>query len=85
MNIRSLTYTLRLPVLWLIRLYQNTLSFDHGPLKHLYPEGFCQFYPTCSEYGHQAITKNGLVVGGFKTALRILRCNPWSAGGVDTP
>jgi putative membrane protein insertion efficiency factor len=43
----------------------------------------CRYYPTCSEYGYQAISRYGLVKGGAKTAWRILRCNPWSAGGYD--
>ncbi|OGU30745.1 MAG: membrane protein insertion efficiency factor YidD [Ignavibacteria bacterium GWA2_35_9] len=43
----------------------------------------CRFYPTCSEYGIQAITKYGAIKGGLKTAWRILRCNPLNKGGYD--
>jgi hypothetical protein len=43
----------------------------------------CRFYPTCSEYGIEAITKYGVIKGGIKTAWRILRCNPLSKGGYD--
>lgn len=75
----------RKPFLWLIRLYQKTISPDHGWYKSLFPNGYCRFYPTCSEYGYQTIQKNGLIVGLFKTSWRILRCNPWSKGGVDVP
>jgi putative membrane protein insertion efficiency factor len=75
----------RLPFLVLIKLYQRTLSPDHGPLKAVFPEGYCRFYPTCSEYGYQTIKKRGLVVGSFKTFWRVLRCNPWGKGGVDLP
>ena len=67
----------------LIRLYQRTLSFDHGPFKFLYPHGFCRFNPTCSDYTYQAIQKYGLWKGGWKGAWRILRCNPFSKGGND--
>ncbi|HQM18724.1 MAG TPA: membrane protein insertion efficiency factor YidD [Candidatus Paceibacterota bacterium] len=67
----------------LIRLYQKTLSFDHGPLKVFYPYGFCRFTPTCSEYGIQAIEKYGPIKGGFKSAWRIIRCNPFNKGGYD--
>ncbi len=70
-------------VISLIRLYQKTLSFDHGPLKAFYPHGFCRFYPSCSEYSAQAIDKYGLIKGGFKACWRILRCNPWNKGGYD--
>ena len=61
--------------LWAIRGYQRVIS----PL--LPPS--CRFYPSCSEYGYQAISRYGLWRGGLKTAWRILRCNPWSDGGYD--
>lgn len=75
----------RLLVLKLIRLYQKTLSPDHGPFSALHPYGYCKFHPTCSEYGYQAITKYGLACGSFKAMWRVLRCHPWSKGGVDEP
>jgi putative membrane protein insertion efficiency factor len=45
----------------------------------------CRFYPSCSEYGLQAIERHGAVLGGTLTAWRIARCNPWCEGGVDEP
>ncbi len=66
-----------------ILLYQKTLSFDHGPLKFLYPLGYCRYYPTCSEYSRQAILKKGVFFGIILSIWRILRCNPWSKGGID--
>jgi len=78
-----LSHLLRKGAVRLIRLYQKTLSLDHGPLKMLYPHGFCRFNPTCSEYGAEAITKYGIIRGGLLTAWRILRCNPWNKGGND--
>ncbi len=68
---------------FLIRLYQKTLSLDHGPLRFLYPYGYCKFYPTCSEYAHQALGKHGFWKGWGLAAKRILRCNPWSQAGID--
>ncbi|PIR04563.1 MAG: membrane protein insertion efficiency factor YidD [Candidatus Magasanikbacteria bacterium CG11_big_fil_rev_8_21_14_0_20_39_34] len=68
-----------------IFLYQKTLSPDHGPLKAFFPHGYCRFYPTCSEYARKALQKNGFIIGTIKTLWRILRCNPWSKGGVDLP
>ncbi len=67
----------------IIRIYQKTLSFDHGLLQYLLPYGRCRFRPTCSEYAIQAIEKHGLIKGGFKAIWRVLRCNPWSKGGWD--
>jgi len=82
---KTALYLPRLPFLMLIRLYQKSFSPDHGPLKRLFPHGYCRFYPSCSEYGHLAIKKHGLIIGLPKTLWRILRCNPWSKGGVDLP
>ncbi|HMB25865.1 MAG TPA: membrane protein insertion efficiency factor YidD [Patescibacteria group bacterium] len=76
-------YYPRLFVLKLIRFYQKTLSFDHGPLKKFFPHGYCRFHPTCSEYGYQAVKKYGVIKGGLKATWRVLRCNPWSKGGDD--
>ncbi|OGY45884.1 MAG: membrane protein insertion efficiency factor YidD [Candidatus Buchananbacteria bacterium RIFCSPHIGHO2_01_FULL_44_11] len=73
----------RLLVLRLIRLYQKTLSFDHGFLRRFFPNGYCRFHPTCSEYGYQAVAKYGIWRGGFKALGRVLRCNPFNAGGHD--
>ena len=70
-------------VMIMIRLYQKTLSLDHGWFKFLFPYGYCQFYPTCSEYGHQSIHRHGLIKGGWLAFWRVLRCNPWSSGGED--
>lgn len=70
-------------VLWSIRLYQNTLSFDHGWMRRFYPDGYCRFYPSCSQYGYECVDKHGVVVGGARTVWRILRCNPFSKGGND--
>lgn len=78
-------YNLRLPVLWLIRLYQKTISPDHGVFKSQHPYGYCQFYPSCSEYSYQIFKKRGLFIGIPLSFWRVLRCNPWSKGGVDMP
>ena len=43
----------------------------------------CIFYPTCSEYSKQAFEKYGFIKGVFLTIKRIIRCNPFSKGGVD--
>jgi putative membrane protein insertion efficiency factor len=67
----------------IIKIYQRTFSFDHGFLKVFYPNGFCRFRPTCSEYAISALNKYGFFKGIFKASWRILRCNPWNKGGYD--
>lgn len=62
-------------VLWVIRLYQNTAS------KVLPPT--CRFIPSCSEYGYEAISKYGLIKGGWMSIGRIARCHPLNPGGYD--
>jgi len=58
-----------------IRIYQMTLS------KVLPPS--CRFTPTCSQYTYQAIDRFGLLRGSWMGFLRVLRCNPFHAGGYD--
>lgn len=47
------------------------------------PQGQCKYHPSCSQYAIDALQKHGLVVGSAKAGWRLLRCNPWSRGGVD--
>lgn len=67
----------------MIKIYQKTLSPDHGVAKKLFPYGCCKFKPTCSEYTYEAIERHGVAKGVFMGSLRIMRCNPWSKGGFD--
>lgn len=43
----------------------------------------CRFYPSCSGYAQQAISKHGVMKGGYLTIKRLLKCHPWHEGGVD--
>lgn len=43
----------------------------------------CKYYPTCSQYGIEAIEKYGALKGSMLAVWRILRCNPFSKGGYD--
>jgi len=61
--------------LFLIRGYQRVVS-------PLFPPA-CRFYPSCSEYTHQAIEKHGVLRGGWLGIRRISRCHPWNEGGYD--
>jgi uncharacterized protein len=70
-------------LLFLIRLYQRTLSPDHGIMRHFRRFGACRFRPTCSEYAISAIEKYGTFKGLWLASQRILRCNPFNPGGWD--
>lgn len=72
-------------VAFLIVIYQKTLSPDHGVFSFFWPDGYCKFQPTCSEYGRQAVIKYGFFLGIIKAIWRFLRCNPWNPGGNDSP
>lgn len=67
-----------------IRFYQKTTVF-HTYIARLFflSDAVCRFHPTCSEYTYQAVEKYGIGKGFFLGIKRILRCHPWSKGGVD--
>ncbi len=58
-----------------IRAYQRLISPMVGPR--------CKYHPSCSEYAVQAITRFGILRGLVLAGWRLLRCNPWSHGGLD--
>jgi uncharacterized protein len=70
-------------VLEAIRVYQKTLSFDHGPLAKIFPFWGCKFYPSCSEYTYRAISQYGIAKGAWLGLKRLVRCHPLSKGGHD--
>lgn len=59
----------------LIKGYQKYISSAFGKR--------CIFYPSCSEYTKQAVDKYGIIKGNIIGIKRILKCNPWSIGGID--
>ncbi len=61
----------------IIRLYQQTLSPDHGPLKSLWTYGYCRHSPTCSMYATEVIARCGLIIGSLLSFRRLLTCHPW--------
>jgi len=58
-----------------IRAYQRLLSPALGSR--------CKYYPSCSNYATQAISRFGILRGLVLAGWRLLRCNPWSHGGFD--
>jgi uncharacterized protein len=59
----------------LITLYQRFVSPAFPPR--------CRFYPTCSQYGKEAILRYGPFKGGYLAIRRLLRCHPLHPGGFD--
>ena len=43
----------------------------------------CRYYPSCSSYAVEAVRELGVIRGTIVAAWRVVRCNPWSPGGVD--
>lgn len=43
----------------------------------------CKYHPSCSQYCLDAVRQRGIVAGLVLAAWRVLRCNPWSLGGID--
>ncbi len=58
-----------------IDFYQKRISIFKKPS--------CVFYPTCSEYAKEAISKYGSFKGTYLAILRILRCHPWVKEHID--
>jgi len=45
--------------------------------------GNCRFYPSCSNYACEAIEGHGAGRGTWLAVRRVLRCHPFSLGGID--
>ena len=73
-------------ILFLIRIYQKTLSYDHGLLGKMFPNTrSCKFIPTCSEYTYQGIEKYGVCKGLRMGIKRLSRCNERTSTGTYDP
>jgi uncharacterized protein len=59
----------------IIKLYQQRIS----PLK----KPSCRFYPTCSQYAIDAVSRYGAFKGSIMAVIRILKCHPFHPGGHD--
>ncbi|MHB1487617.1 MAG: membrane protein insertion efficiency factor YidD [Acidimicrobiales bacterium] len=61
-------------LVWLVRAYQLARAGRPSP---------CRYWPSCSEYALQAITRHGAVKGCWLSGRRLARCHPWGGHGVD--
>lgn len=62
-------------LLFLLRLYMMLLAPFVG--------GACKFYPSCSNYAYEAVARHGARRGSMLALKRLLRCRPFTQGGVD--
>lgn len=60
-----------------MHLYRKLISPLYGEV--------CRYHPSCSKYALESFKYQGLIKGTFLTVWRLLRCNPWSSGGIDDP
>jgi len=58
-----------------IRFYQLAVSPLVGPA--------CRFYPSCSQYALEAVSRFGVLGGGWLALRRLGRCHPFHPGGYD--
>jgi putative membrane protein insertion efficiency factor len=81
MRLRGVLWTAggpaRMGVIGLIRLYRVVLGGMLG--------GNCRFHPSCSHYAEMAVRQVGVLRGVPLALWRVLRCQPFSRGGVDYP
>lgn len=60
-----------------MKLYRRAISPLYGQV--------CKYHPSCSRYALESYQLNGFIRGTLLTGWRVLRCNPWSSGGIDDP
>ena len=58
-----------------LKLYRRVISPIYGQV--------CRFFPSCSAYALEAVTVHGAIKGTWLASRRVVRCHPWSAGGLD--
>jgi len=67
---------LRRILIYLIKQYQKIPFKSHSQ---------CKYIPTCSNYAITVLEDFGLIKGSFLTIKRLIKCNPFSKGGIDLP
>lgn len=66
---------LKYPLIWFVKGWRRFISPLYGDV--------CKYHPTCSAYGLRALEARGAMVGSGLIVARLVRCHPWSKGGVD--
>ncbi|HJE50582.1 MAG TPA: membrane protein insertion efficiency factor YidD [Tessaracoccus flavescens] len=66
---------LKYPLIWFVKGWRAVVSPVYGDV--------CKFHPTCSAYGLKALETHGALKGVALLTRRLVRCHPWSMGGVD--
>ena len=72
---RSVPLLPRNAALSLLHGYRATISHTYGDV--------CKYYPSCSAYAVGAVQQHGALKGSVLAAVRLARCHPWAAGGID--
>jgi len=73
-------------ILFLIRIYQKTLSYDHGLLGRINPNTrYCTYLPSCSQYTYEAVERFGVIKGLRLGINRFRRCNAKTLPGTYDP
>jgi putative membrane protein insertion efficiency factor len=73
--VKRLTHVLRELFLLPLHAYRAVISPNLAPR--------CKYYPSCSAYAVDAVRELGVIRGAIVAAWRVVRCNPFSHGGVD--
>ena len=66
---------LTLPLIFLIKLYQNLIS--------PFTPATCRFQPTCSQYSIEALKEHGVFKCSKLMIVRVFSCHPWGKSGYD--
>lgn len=72
---RSIVLLPRNAVIGFLLLYRLIISPSYGDV--------CKYHPTCSAYALTAVQRFGVARGSWLTVRRLMRCHPWSLGGID--
>ena len=68
---------------WPKKILLGMITFYRKNISGLKKYPSCRFVPTCSQYAYEAVSKYGALKGGYLAVRRILKCNPFHAGGYD--